>query len=287
MPGLREFVPRTDREAIVAAIDAVADQRPQLARDRAFVLDGEIGDAAPRIEPIGRGKCRGRTDIEAGAASAAMIVLAPHRGGRSSVVKIAPRNSQEPKCARDQIGVLALPAEARRRASGFSITAAVSTKTLISPPALSISQRPSALQPRLDHIVIVVAARIDRDARRACARCRIASGSSCAAVIDAEHDNRSAHRPTGARIAAPVGIARHPVHVAMRAGVKKRAQPRRRLRDRVGPRNADASKPSARAASVSAPSARPGSEIEIGVGRRRHQAGQRLDQQRAERRVAI
>ena len=64
--GVREFVPRADRQAIVAAVDAVAHQRPQLARDRALVLDGEIGDAAPRIEPIGRretrrsGRCRGR-----------------------------------------------------------------------------------------------------------------------------------------------------------------------------------------------------------------------------------
>ena len=65
--GLREFVPRTNRQAIVAAIDAVAHHRTQLARDRAFVLDREIGDAAPRIEAIGRGKapsgkCRGRRD---------------------------------------------------------------------------------------------------------------------------------------------------------------------------------------------------------------------------------
>ena len=52
--GLRELVPRADREAIVAAIDAVADRFAKLVRDRALVLDGEIGNAAPRIELVGR-----------------------------------------------------------------------------------------------------------------------------------------------------------------------------------------------------------------------------------------
>ena len=46
-----EAVPRADREAIVAAIDAVADRRPEFLRDRPLMLDREIGDAAPRIEP--------------------------------------------------------------------------------------------------------------------------------------------------------------------------------------------------------------------------------------------
>ena len=34
-----------------------------------FVLDREIGDAAPRIEPVGRRKRRRRADVEAGAAA--------------------------------------------------------------------------------------------------------------------------------------------------------------------------------------------------------------------------
>src|SRR3546814_20642650 len=39
--GLRELVPRAHQLAVVAAEDAVADQRPQLFVDAAFVLDGE------------------------------------------------------------------------------------------------------------------------------------------------------------------------------------------------------------------------------------------------------
>src|SRR3954447_19518417 len=48
--GLREAVPWTDELAIVAAVHPVADERPQLFRYRALVLDREIGDAAPCIE---------------------------------------------------------------------------------------------------------------------------------------------------------------------------------------------------------------------------------------------
>ena len=109
--GLRELVPRTDGEAVVAAIDAVAHRRAQLARDRALVLDGEVGDAAPRIEPIGRGEGRGRADVEAGAAGAAMV---RSRRVRRQVERGEDRAEKQPRAefARHQVGVLALPAEA-------------------------------------------------------------------------------------------------------------------------------------------------------------------------------
>ncbi|KAI1693817.1 hypothetical protein DdX_20462 [Ditylenchus destructor] len=54
-----ELVPRAHCKAIVAAIDAIADPLAKLLRDRPFQLDREVGDAAARIEPIGRGKTRG------------------------------------------------------------------------------------------------------------------------------------------------------------------------------------------------------------------------------------
>src|ERR1700690_2971886 len=52
----RELVPRADREAIVTTVNAVADQGPELRRNRPLVLDRQIRNAAPRIEFIGRGK---------------------------------------------------------------------------------------------------------------------------------------------------------------------------------------------------------------------------------------
>src|SRR6185437_16562798 len=71
----REFVPGADGEAIVAAVDAVADQRAQRGVDMPLVLYGERGDAASRVEAIGRGKGRCRAGIEAAPAGAAMIGL--------------------------------------------------------------------------------------------------------------------------------------------------------------------------------------------------------------------
>src|ERR1700730_982370 len=65
-PGLSELVPRADREAIVAAIDAVADRLAEFARDRSLARDRQVGDAAPRIELVGRWKRRRWADVEAG-----------------------------------------------------------------------------------------------------------------------------------------------------------------------------------------------------------------------------
>src|SRR5690606_23712682 len=69
----RELVPGTDGETIVAAVDPVPHQRPQLLRDLPLVLDREIRDAAPRIEPVGRRKGAGRACLEAPRAGAAAV----------------------------------------------------------------------------------------------------------------------------------------------------------------------------------------------------------------------
>src|SRR5690606_1927953 len=49
-PG--ELVPGAHQLTVVAAEDAVADQRAQFLVDAALVLDGEVGDAAPRVKPV-------------------------------------------------------------------------------------------------------------------------------------------------------------------------------------------------------------------------------------------
>src|SRR6185437_2665267 len=56
-----EFVPGTDELTVIAPEDAVADGRPQLDGNRALVLDGEIGDAAPCIELVWRDNGSGGT----------------------------------------------------------------------------------------------------------------------------------------------------------------------------------------------------------------------------------
>ena len=109
--GVGELVPRADREAVVAAVDAVADPAAQFARDRAFVLDGEVGDAAPGVEPVGRRKGAGRADVEAGPAGSAMVGF--RLVGRELEIG-QDRAEEQPRAefARHQIGVLALPTDA-------------------------------------------------------------------------------------------------------------------------------------------------------------------------------
>src|SRR5262249_13490565 len=101
---LRELVPRAYRQAIIAAEDAIADCGAEFTRDRTFVLDGEIGDATARIEPVGRGKRGGRADIETRAATTAMIDLGRVR---RQLDRREDRAEEQPRAelARHQIGV--------------------------------------------------------------------------------------------------------------------------------------------------------------------------------------
>jgi hypothetical protein len=108
----REAVPRAGELAVVAAVDAVAQQRPQRLGMRALELDGQVGNAAPRVEPIGRDDGAGRAGVDAGAAGAA--VVGDRRIGRQRQVgeQISPRKKYEPAVAIEQQRVLAAPAQA-------------------------------------------------------------------------------------------------------------------------------------------------------------------------------
>src|SRR5262245_28966266 len=72
-PG--EAVPGAGELAIVAAVDAVADERAQLLRDRALVLDREIGDAAAGVELVGTADRLRRAHVDAALAGPAAVFL--------------------------------------------------------------------------------------------------------------------------------------------------------------------------------------------------------------------
>ena len=105
-------VPRADGEAVVAAVDAVTHEGTEFEGDGAFVLDGEVGDAAPRIHGVGRGDCLGRASVDAGGALAAVIVLGFVGGKRKSGEEIG---EKEPgaEAAMNLDGGFSIPAEAR------------------------------------------------------------------------------------------------------------------------------------------------------------------------------
>ena len=131
--------------------------------DRSLVLDGEVGDAASRIEPVRRRECRRRADVEAGAAGAAMIAFGVV--GRQ-IERGEDRAEKQPgaELARHQVGVLALPADAGGRGERlFHHRRGVDEDLDL---AAGRVDQPAAnrFEPRFDHVVIIVAAGIDRDA---------------------------------------------------------------------------------------------------------------------------
>ena len=66
--ALRVLVPGTHQLAVVAAVDAVAQRRAQLDGDGTGVLDRQVRDAAPRVEPVRRDDGARRADRDAGGA---------------------------------------------------------------------------------------------------------------------------------------------------------------------------------------------------------------------------
>ncbi len=79
------------------------------------------------------------------------------------MVKIEPRNSQEPNSRLTRLVCLPCQPSPAASASGFSITGAVSTKTLTSRAGPRRKARRDLLQLALDDVVIVAVPGIDGD----------------------------------------------------------------------------------------------------------------------------
>ena len=159
------LVPRAHQLAVVAAVDAVAEQRPQRFGDRAVVFDGQVGDAAPRIQLVGRDDGLRRTHIDAGAAAAAMG-RGRRRGRQRQVDEDLAQEEHRAAVALQRQRVLAAPADAAARGQ-FHLQhrrrigehARAQRADLF---GQAVGQR---LQPLAQHLVVVAAARIDRHRR--------------------------------------------------------------------------------------------------------------------------
>ena len=131
-------------------------------RDRAGVLDRQVGDAARRIEPVRRGKRVGRADRQAARAGAAAVGV---RFVGRDVQRGVDLAQEQPGAvrARHQVGVLALPADAGpRRQRLFHHRRGIDEHLHLRPEARHDELR-QMLQHALDHVVVVAIARIDRD----------------------------------------------------------------------------------------------------------------------------
>ena len=187
-------------------------------RDRPLVLDGEVGDAAPRIELEGRRKS-GVGQMSRQARQEPQWSVSGASGVRSSGGEDRAEEQPGAEIARHQIGVLALPAQPgglrqrllhhRRRVDEHLDIGAM----LLRSAAPDVSAA-------LDQVVIIVALRVKGDggAARAAAGSR---GDRGRPIIDAEHDDAADLRPKSARIGAALRPIGKPAHVAIRTGIEE------------------------------------------------------------------
>ena len=203
------------------------------------MLDRQVGNAAPRIDPVRADEGLGRAGVEAARAAIRNAgPLRPARRARSSrLVRITPRNSQLP-CSR-LTRLVCLPCQPipAACASGFSITGAVSTNTLSSDGACVDDEPRQRLQRLLDRLVIVAALGVDRDPpelrmRRQCqriARRRIAH---------AQRDRGFRFGPQRQRRHAMVRALLHPAHRPVVPGLQPALEVEPGRVGRVGARKA-------------------------------------------------
>ena len=207
-------------------------ERAQFDRDHPFVFDRQIGDAAARVELVGRREGGGRAGVEAAAAGAAVIALCRVGFERQAQKNLAEKQPGA-EIPRHQIGVLALPAEPGARRQRFFHDRGGVDKELQRARPLRLNPKCQRLEAPLQRVVIVAAAGIDRNdaAVPAVGERRRVVGRG---IVDAEHDDALRLGPEGAWIAAARGGPGEPAHVAVIAARKKFLESGARRRDRAG-----------------------------------------------------
>ena len=106
-----EFIPRADQLAVIAAENAVADGRAEFLGDAALMLDGQITDAATRIQTVWCNDGAGRTDVDAARAGSSMPLRGQCRAAQLEVRIDFSEKKPGAFVLVDQAGVLADPAQ--------------------------------------------------------------------------------------------------------------------------------------------------------------------------------
>jgi len=223
---LRVAVPRADQLAVVAAEDAVADQRPQVFRNVAVMLDRQIRDAASGIEAIRRNDGLRRADVDAGAARAAMGADRGlcRRCQRQVGVDLA---EEKPRAglAIQQQGVLADPAE-----PGVAGQRLFEHRRTVGEHAITMRRdgfrHPlgQLLQPAPHQLVIVAAQRVARDVGRFRVGQHGLGVLSGWAIVEPRADHRHRARQQPCRRFAQARMLCHPRHPAMQPVVEPALQ---------------------------------------------------------------
>lgn len=161
--ALREPVPRANELAVVAAVNAVADQGAKLWRNRPGMFNRQVRDAAPRVKPVGRNDGLGRAHGDAGAATAAMP--RHRRARRQGHIDINfTEKKHRPRFPVEQQRVLAAPALPTAGGQlGFEHRGRVGEGAVTKLRHMPGNFLAEFLQARAHQLVIVAATRIKRD----------------------------------------------------------------------------------------------------------------------------
>src|SRR5882757_9880835 len=114
----RKFVPRANELAIVATIDAIAEGLAKLDGNRAAELDGEIGNAAARIEFVGSDDGLRGTNVETGLTAPA-VIGGRRVAGQGEIGEDFAEKEPGSGGAMNQVGMFADPPESSVASEGF------------------------------------------------------------------------------------------------------------------------------------------------------------------------
>ena len=236
--ALGKLVPGAGQLAVVAAINAVADQRAKRQGDGPGVFDRQVGNTAPRVQPV---RCDdGLRGAHGDAGTAAAAVTGGGLCGRQGQVDIdLAEEKHGPGVTAEQQRVFAAPALARAGGQfGLQHRGGVGESAVAHGLHMGGDALAQLLQAAAQHLVVVPAAGVNRHNAftgtvqpaelfglpviRFTGQVR-ASGAAGWQIIHAHGDDtdRAGHQFRGACPFQAVG--RHVVHVAMKA----RCQPRR------------------------------------------------------------
>ena len=142
-----------------------------------------------------------------------------------------------PELERDEIGMLALPAEPRGGGERlFHHGGGVDEHFCLAPRSVDQAAG-DALELGFDDLVVILALRIARD-RAVSARLQDRQRVPVGAVVEPQHDDGAHLGPQRPRVAATLGRPLHPGHVAVQTLGEELRKPRLGPGDRVGPHDA-------------------------------------------------
>ncbi len=186
-----------------------------------MVFDGEVREAAARIEPVGRHDRAGRTGREAGRAAAA--VIGGRRIGRERQVREEfAQHEQRARAGIDQVGVLADPAEpgiARERFLQYR--GRIDEGAIAEAADRFLDAVRELLQPAAHDVVIVAAEGVARDVGAfAVGEDLLRRGAVGSQAVHAHRQHAQRARHQFGRVRALAAVALHVVHVAVHAGIE-------------------------------------------------------------------